>query len=64
MAPARGDSKPCTHAECAGTMQFGREPFRQVGPAISGDGARGWVCSENPGHFRVATERERPGARA
>ena len=64
MAPARGDSKPCTHAECAGTMQFGREPLRQVGPAMSGDGARGWVCSENPGHFRVAAERERPGARA
>jgi len=64
MAPARGDSKPCTHAECAGTMQFGREPLRQVGAAMSGDGARGWVCSENPSHFRVATERERPGARA
>jgi hypothetical protein len=64
MAPARGDSKPCTHAECAGTMQFGREPLRQVGAAMSGDGARGWVCSENPGHFRVATERERPGAHA
>ena len=57
MASARGDRKPCTHAECAGTMQFGREPLRQVAPATSGDGERGWVCSENPGHFQLAAER-------
>ena len=28
------------HAECAGTMQFGREPLRQAAPATSGDGER------------------------
>jgi hypothetical protein len=59
MASARGDRKPCTHAECAGTMQFGREPLRQVAPATSGDGERGWVCSENPSHFQLASERVR-----
>ena len=62
MASARGDTKPCTHAECAGTMQFGREPTRQVGTAMAGDGARGWVCSQSPSHFRLASERERGGA--
>jgi hypothetical protein len=64
MASARGDRKPCTHAECAGTMQFGREPLRQVAPATSGDGERGWVCSENPGHFQLASERGPRGAAA
>lgn len=59
MASARGDRKPCTHAECAGTMQFGREPLPQVAPAMSGDGERGWVCSENPGHFQLAAQRAR-----
>ena len=52
MASARGDSKPCTRAECGGIMQFGREPVPQARPAMSGDGDRGWVCSENPSHFR------------
>ena len=64
MASARGDRKPCTHAACAGTMQFGREPLRQVAPATSGDGERGWVCSENPGHFQLASERARREAAA
>jgi hypothetical protein len=57
MASERGDRKPCTHAKCAGTMQFGREPLRQVAPATSSDGERGWVCSENPSHFQLASER-------
>ena len=64
MASARGDRKPCTHAKCAGTMQFGREPLRQVAPATSGDGERGWVCSENPSHFQLASERARRDAAA
>ncbi len=64
MASARGDTKPCTHAACAGTMQFGREPARQVTSAMAGDGARGWVCSEEPSHFRLASEREWGGAPA
>ena len=64
MASARGDRKPCTHSECVGTMQFGREPVRQAAPAMSGDGDRGWVCSENPSHFRrEAAEGSGPRAR-
>ena len=64
MSSARGDRKRCTHTECVGTMQFGREPWRQVAPATSGDGERGWVCSENPSHFQLASERTRPEVRA
>ena len=59
MASARGDRKPCTHAECPGTMQFGREPLPQIPPARPLDGERGWVCSEQPGHFQSASERSR-----
>ena len=54
MASARGDSKPCTHTECSGTMQFGRQPLVQVPPV---DGERGWVCSQNAGHFTLDSER-------
>ena len=60
MASARGDRKPCTHADCPGTMQFGREPLPQVPPARPLDGERGWVCSEQPGHFQPASERSGP----
>jgi hypothetical protein len=59
MAAARGDRKPCTHAACAGIMQFGRKPLRQAAPGMSGDGERGWVCSETPGHFQLPAERAR-----
>jgi hypothetical protein len=41
MAPARGDSKPCTHAGCAGNMHFKREV---------GAGQLRWVCDENAQH--------------
>lgn len=64
MASARGDRKPCTHAECSGTMQFGREQQPQAPPARPLDGERGWVCSEHPEHFRPASERVRPEAAA
>jgi hypothetical protein len=57
MASARGDRKPCTRAECSGTMQFGREPKLPVSFAMTADGGRGWVCSENPAHFQLASER-------
>ncbi len=61
MASARGDRKPCTHAECSGTMQFGREPLPLRAFAMTVDGERGWVCSEDPRHFQLATaERPRP----
>jgi hypothetical protein len=64
MASARGDRKPCTHAECSGTMQFGREPLPTRAYVMTVDGDRGWVCSENPGHFQRAAERPRPEAAA
>jgi hypothetical protein len=64
MAAARGDSKPCMHAECAGTMHFSREPLRQVATTLSGDGERGWVCSEKPSHFQLASEGARREATA
>ena len=54
MTAARGDSKRCTHADCSGTMQFGRE---QTQSATTRDGKRGWVCSENRRHFELASER-------
>ena len=53
MASARGDSKPCTHTECSGTMQFGRQQMVHVPPV---EGERGWVCSANPGHFKLDSE--------
>lgn len=40
MAPARGDSKPCTHVECVGRMQFRRETESELR----------WVCDKNPQH--------------
>jgi len=55
MASARGDRKPCTHGECSGTMQFGREPQLHVSPAMA-DGKHGWVCGEDPAHFQLAWE--------
>jgi hypothetical protein len=64
MPPARGDRKRCTHAECSGTMQFGREPRLQAHSAMTGDGERGWVCRENPRHFQRAPERAEPKAAA
>ncbi len=64
MAPARGDRKPCTHAQCPGTMQFSREPLPQTASTMTVDGERGWVCSENPRHFQLASERPRPEAAA
>ena len=41
-------------------MHFSREPLRQVATTLSGDGERGWVCSEHPEHFRSASESVRP----
>jgi hypothetical protein len=63
MAAARGDRKPCTHGDCAGTMQFGREPIPQTS-AIRVDGERGWVCSEKPEHFLLASHRADPDGSA
>jgi hypothetical protein len=56
MASARGDRKPCTHAGCAGTMQFGRQPLPRTSAAVAMDGERGWLCSSEPGHFQLASE--------
>ena len=57
MAAARGDRKPCTHADCAGTMQFGREPLPQTSTSMKVDGERGWVCTDDPGHFLLESHR-------
>jgi hypothetical protein len=40
MAPARGDSKPCTHAGCTGKMHFKREL----------DSELRWVCGNDAQH--------------
>ena len=64
MTSARGDRKPCTHAECSGTMQFSREPLLRTSPAMRAEGDPGWVCSEVPEHFALASARPRPEAAA
>jgi hypothetical protein len=63
MHPARGDSKPCSIAGCAGTMQFGRRlqnvPRTNGGPPEpprSAFDAPGWICSKEPGHFREVAQ--------
>ncbi len=56
MTPARGDSKPCSRAQCPGTMQFGREPLPRTASGMTVDGDRGWVCSSTPDHFQRASE--------
>ena len=56
MAAARGDRKPCTHPQCAGIMQFGRE-VALASTAQSAEARRGWVCSEEPGHFLLESSR-------
>lgn len=55
MASARGDRKPCTHGECSGTMQFGRQPQLQVSSAMP-ERESGWVCSEDQAHFQLSWE--------
>ena len=55
MSAARGDRKPCTHPRCPGTMQFGREPLA-ASAGSTAHGALGWVCGENPDHFKRASE--------
>ena len=61
MTAARGDTKPCTVAECEGTMQYGRrrdwEASHSAGPvrddlASGVQNTRGWVCSVDRDHFR------------
>ena len=59
MRPARGDSRPCTSADCEGTMQFVREsdndarqPDRRATAVTPGGVDRmGWMCSLEPAHF-------------
>jgi hypothetical protein len=61
MTAARGDSKPCTGVDCAGTMQFGRRGDNVArapvarNPVAVRDVAmdvKGWVCNTDPDHFR------------
>ena len=58
MSAARGDRKPCTHADCSGTMQFGREPLRKTSDPTA-EAERGWVCSEKLEHFQRAGDPQR-----
>jgi len=64
MAAARGDTRPCTRTECAGTMQFGRQSLRQASTTMPVEGERGWVCSDNVAHFQPESERSQPDATA
>jgi hypothetical protein len=59
MTAARGDRKPCSVAECTGTMQYGRRQDQdprseaQRADPASGDGnVKGWVCNVVPEHFQ------------
>jgi len=57
MPAARGDTKPCSIADCTGTMRYGRRLDNvAVGarnePRPSGD-EKGWVCSLTDTHFRL-----------
>jgi hypothetical protein len=61
MTASRGDSKPCTIADCPGTMRFARRsdnhaeiavarrPMDLPDPAMDD---KGWVCNADPNHFR------------
>ena len=61
MTASRGDIKPCTVADCPGTMQFGRRsdkyaesvlPQRPMELSDPHMDHKGWVCTEDPTHFR------------
>ena len=65
MAASRGDTKPCTVANCSGTMQYGRRhdrdarvasvqprETRAAAPVSNVDNVRGWVCTDARSHFR------------
>jgi len=57
MASARGDRRPCSYADCSGTMQFSREPLPPTPSMKAVDGQPGWVCSESPSHFTRDSDR-------
>jgi hypothetical protein len=61
MTATRGDTKPCTIADCPGKMQFGRrsDNYAESGvarhPMDLPDRAmdqKGWVCDADSNHFR------------
>lgn len=64
MSAARGDRKPCTRSGCSGTMQFGREALPKTPEMMTADGERGWLCSDNPEHFALASGRQVSDRRA
>jgi hypothetical protein len=45
-------------------MQFGREPRSETASTMTVDGELGWVCSDNPAHFQIASERLSVGTTA
>jgi hypothetical protein len=40
-------------------MQFGRELVMQTSSTMTAEGEYGWVCSEYPAHFQLASEHPR-----
>jgi hypothetical protein len=60
MQPARGDTRPCSNANCVGTMRFGWESTNDPGrgektlafPSTVLRDTMGWICSHDPVHFR------------
>jgi hypothetical protein len=46
MVPARGDSKPCTHADCVGRMHFKRNAEDELR----------WMCSKDAQHEAALAE--------
>ena len=62
MQPSRGDRKPCSVDGCSGMMQFGRRLQSASSPGAEAPkrpaealDARGWVCTNEPGHFCEVT---------
>jgi hypothetical protein len=69
MAASRGDRRPCSEPQCAGTMQFGRSSENSTGRDAGPEGVvriattaecpdpMGWICNSNAEHFRTSDSR-------
>ena len=53
---SRGDRKPCSAAQCTGTMQFGRAPIPTASGGFAAAGERAWICSDDASHVRLASD--------
>jgi hypothetical protein len=65
MTASRGDRKPCTAANCAGTMQFGRRSDNYARTPVVrsaedrlrvGMDDQGWVCDTDSSHSQEGGE--------